>query len=185
MADRHGAAWRLQWHPATPLMIIPFTKTPLSPSQMFIFASVALFSTYALYKGLIVTRFGRAVIAVKENEMRAELLGYNAKRLKLAVFVISAGTAGLAGLLFANSVFVSPTMFSLSMAAQVLIWVVVGGLGTLFGPVAACFALQMATTALGKLGLVDPNIVLGLVLIILSSSYRAASSPPLQGFFAN
>ncbi len=169
-----GDAWRIgsarlggfNGIPSTPLLTIPFAKTPLSPAQMFIFASIALFSTYALCKGLIVTRFGRAVIAIRENEMRAELLGYNAKRLKLSVFVISAGIAGLAGLLFANAVFVSPTMFSLSMAAQVLIWVLVGGLGTLFGPVAACFALQMATAALGKLGLVDPNIVLGLVLII-------------------
>jgi branched-chain amino acid transport system permease protein len=184
-----GDAWRIgsarlggfNGIPATPLMTIPFTKTPLSPSQMFIFASVALFSTYALCKGLIVTRFGRAVIAVKENEMRAELLGYNAKRLKLAVFVISAGVAGLAGLLFANSVFVSPTMFSLSMAAQVLIWVVVGGLGTLFGPVAACFALQMATTTLGKLGLVDPNIVLGLVLIIFVVFVPGGIQPAIAG----
>ncbi len=169
-----GDAWRIgaarlggfNGIPTTPLLTIPFTRIPMSPAQMFIFAAISLFSTYALCKGLIVTRFGRAVIAVRENEMRAELLGYNARRLKLAVFVISAGIAGLAGLLFANSVFVSPTMFSLSMAAQVLIWVVVGGLGTLFGPVAACFALQIATAVLGKLGIVDPNIVLGLVLII-------------------
>ncbi|QRM57871.1 branched-chain amino acid ABC transporter permease [Sinorhizobium sp. BG8] len=169
-----GDAWRIgtariggfNGIPNTPLLTMPFTTVPLSPPQMFVFATGALFSTYALCKGLIVTPFGRAVIAVRENEMRAELLGYNARRLKLAVFVIAAAIAGLAGLLFANSVFVSPTMFSLSMAAQVLIWVVVGGLGTLFGPVAACFALQIATVALGKLGLVDPNIVLGVVLII-------------------
>lgn len=166
--------------PNTPLLTLPFTKMPLSPAQMFMFASGALFFTYALCKGLIATPFGRAVIAVRENEMRAELLGYNARRLKLAVFVISAAIAGLAGLLFANSVFVSPTMFSLSMAAQVLIWVVVGGLGTLFGPVAACFALQIATVALGKLGLIDPNIVLGFVLIIFVVFVPGGIQPALR-----
>lgn len=187
-----GDAWRIgearlggfNGIPNTPLLTMPFSGIPLSPAQMFTLAAILLFATYALCKVLIVTRFGRAVIAVRENEMRAELLGYNAKRLKLAVFVISAGIAGLAGLLFANSVFVSPTMFSLSMAAQVLIWVVVGGLGTLFGPVAACFALQMATAALGKLGLVDPNNVLGLVLIVFVVFVPGGIQPALATLYA-
>lgn len=170
--------------PNTPLLTMPFTGAPLSPANMFVLACIALFATYALCKWLIATRFGRAVIAVRENEMRAELLGYNAKHLKLAVFVVSAGIAGLAGLLFANSVFVSPTMFSLSMAAQVLIWVVVGGLGTLLGPVAACFALQIAATALGKLGFVDPNIVLGLVLIVFVVFVPGGIQPALAALLA-
>jgi branched-chain amino acid transport system permease protein len=187
-----GDAWRIgearlggfNGIPNTPLLKMPFSGIPLSPAQMFILAAITLFATYALCKALIATRFGRSVIAVRENEMRAELLGYNAKRLKLAIFVISAGIAGLAGLLFANSVFVSPTMFSLSMAAQVLIWVVVGGLGTLFGPVAACFALQIATAALGKLGLVDPNIVLGLVLILFVVFVPGGIQPALAALCA-
>ncbi|WP_430440797.1 ABC transporter permease subunit [Shinella sp.] len=187
-----GDAWRIgkariggfNGIPNTPLLTMPFTGVPLSPANMFVLACIALFATYTLCKWLIATRFGRAVIAVRENEMRAELLGYNAKRLKLAVFVISAGIAGLAGLLFANSVFVSPTMFSLSMAAQVLIWVVVGGLGTLLGPVAACFALQIAATALGKLGFVDPNIVLGLVLIVFVVFVPGGIQPALAALLA-
>ncbi|MCR6502394.1 branched-chain amino acid ABC transporter permease [Shinella sp. CPCC 101442] len=187
-----GDAWRIgearlggfNGIPNTPLLTVPFSGVPLSPAQMFMLAAIMLFVTYALCKVLIVTRFGRAVIAVRENEMRAELLGYNAKRLKLAVFVISAGIAGLAGLLFANSVFVSPTMFSLSMAAQVLIWVVVGGLGTLFGPVAACFALQIATAALGKLGIVDPNIVLGTVLVVFVVFVPGGIQPALAALHA-
>ncbi|WP_434288121.1 ABC transporter permease subunit [Celeribacter sp. SCSIO 80788] len=169
-----GDAWRIgvarlggfNGIPNTPLLTLPFSKTPLSPGQMFGLSVALLFVVYSFCKLLIVTPFGRAIIAVRENEMRAELLGYNARALKLATFAISAGIAGLAGVLFANSVFVSPTMFSLSTAAQVLIWVVVGGVGTLAGPVVACILLQLATAYLGKLGWIDPNIVLGLVLVI-------------------
>lgn len=187
-----GDAWRIgeariggfNGIPNTPLLTMPLTGSPLSPANMFTFACVVLCATYALCKRLIVTRFGRAVIAVRENEMRAELLGYNARRLKLAVFVISAGIAGLAGLLFANSVFVSPTMFSLSMTAQVLIWVVVGGLGTLFGPVVACFALQIIAAELGKLGIIDPNIVLGLVLIVFVVFVPGGIQPALSAALA-
>lgn len=168
-----GDAWRIgsarlggfNGIPNTPLLAWPGGAI-LTPSEMFAFATACLFAIYAFCKYLIRTPFGRSVIAVRENEMRAELLGYNARRLKLQVFCISAAIAGLAGMLFANVVFVSPTVFSLSMAAQVLIWVVVGGVGTLFGPVAACILLQIATIALGKLGVVDPGIVLGVTLIV-------------------
>lgn len=173
--------------PNTPLMTMPFAQIPLSPAQMFVFAAITLFGIYALCKIIIASRFGRAVVAVRENEMRAELLGYNAKRLKLQIFVLSAGIAGLSGLLFANSVFVSPTVFSLSMAAQVLIWVVVGGLGTLFGPVAASAAIQFVTAWLGKAGLIDPNIVLGIILIVfvvfVPGGIHPAIAGALQGLF--
>lgn len=151
--------------PDTPPLRLPFGGEILNPLQMFVLATACLIAAYAFCKLLTVTRFGRAVAAVRENEVRAELLGYNAKRLKLAVFCISAGLAGLAGLLFANTVFVSPTIFGLSMAAQVLIWVIIGGLGTFVGPVIASIALQMLAVYLGKLGLIDPNILLGALLI--------------------
>ena len=85
-------------------------------------------------------------MAVRENELRAELLGYDVRLVKLAIFTVGGLLAGLAGLLFANCVFVSPTMFSLSYSAQVIVWVIVGGLGTLLGPVIGCILLQMLTS---------------------------------------
>lgn len=167
--------------PDTPPLRVPFTGEILGPSQLFMLAMACLIIVYAFCKWLTVTRFGRTVAAVRENEVRAELLGYNSKRLKLAIFCISAGMAGLAGLLFANTVFVSPTMFSLSMAAQVLIWVVVGGLGTFVGPVVACVALQMLAGTLGKLGWIDPNIVLGSLLIAFVVFVPSGFLPALTG----
>ena len=73
--------------------------------------------------------------------------------------------AGASGILFANCVFVSPTMFSLLYTAQVIVWVIIGGLGTLLGPVFACFLLQMITAELGRLNWLNPNFVLGVILI--------------------
>jgi ABC-type branched-subunit amino acid transport system permease subunit len=74
--------------------------------------------------------------------------------------------AGLAGMLFANCVFVSPTMFSLSYAGQVIIWVLVGGVGTLIGPVIGCILVQMLVTWAGTLPDVDPNLLLGVVFML-------------------
>lgn len=153
--------------PDTPALNMPFRPAEvLAPDQMFAVAVLALVACYVLCKWVIATPFGRSVIAVRENEVRAELLGYDARLVKLAVFVLGAAIAGMSGMLFASTVFVSPTVFSLSNAAQVLIWVVVGGLGTLVGPVIACGLLQAFTAYLGKLGYVDPNVLLGTILIV-------------------
>jgi branched-chain amino acid transport system permease protein len=84
-------------------------------------------------------------VAIRENELRASLLGYDVRLYKLGIFTIGGAMAGLAGLLFANCVFVSPTMFSLVYSGQIIIWVMVGGVGTLFGPVVGAVLLQMLT----------------------------------------
>ena len=152
--------------PDTPPLNFPFDPAwVLTPRELYTGAVVALTLGYILCKWLTVTRFGRLVAAVRENEVRAELLGYDARLLKLAIFAIGAGIAGFAGMIFATSVFVSPTVFGLSTTAQVLIWVVVGGVGTLAGPIIASVVLQMITATLGAGGWIDPNIVLGVILI--------------------
>ena len=152
--------------PDTPPLNFPLDPTRiLSPDEVFSAAVLALVVAYVLCKWLITTRFGRAVAAVRENELRAELLGYDSRVLKLAAFMVGAAIAGIAGMFFATSVFVSPTVFGLSTAAQVLIWVVVGGLGTLAGPIIAAILLQLLAAYLGTLGWIDPNVVLGAVLI--------------------
>jgi ABC-type branched-subunit amino acid transport system permease subunit len=86
--------------------------------------------------------------------------------------MIGGAMAGLSGLLFANSVFVSPTMFSLPVSGQIIIWIIIGGLGTLIGPVIGCILMQILTNYLGTLsqvkgfGWVDPNLVLGVLLVV-------------------
>ena len=87
--------------------------------------------------------------------------------------------AGLAGILFANCVFVSPTMFSLSYAAQVIIWVLVGGLGTLVGPIIGCIADAGADRVTpGTLSATRPEPVLGVVLMLAVLRCRRACCRP-------
>lgn len=160
--------------PATPPLNAPFDAAAvLSPEQVFRVAMAALLISYFACVWLLRARFGRVAVAIRENELRAELLGYNVRLRKLVLFTAGGALAGLAGLLFANSVFVSPTMFSLYYTAQVIIWVIVGGLGTLIGPVLGAVAVQYLTTLLGTLGALhptlarlDPNLVLGTVLVL-------------------
>jgi ABC-type branched-subunit amino acid transport system permease subunit len=139
----------------------------------------SLAAALLVYVGLRATlssRFGRVLVAIRENELRAELLGYDSRRYKLIAFVAGAGIAGFAGVLFASwGSFIGPSVFGMAFAAQIIIWILVGGLGTLSGAVLGTILIQSLVTWLGRssaaastlgLGNIDTNLVLGLVLLL-------------------
>ncbi|MDO9711812.1 branched-chain amino acid ABC transporter permease [Paracraurococcus lichenis] len=168
--------------PATPPLNLPGDPgTPLAPEQIFAVAVLCLGACYALCKLILRSHFGRVVVAIRENELRAALLGYDVRLYKLGIFTIGGTMAGLAGLLFANCVFVSPTMFSLAYSGQIIIWVMVGGVGTLFGPVVGAMLLQALTAWAGTLPEVNPNLILGLVLVVAVLAIPRGLQPTLLG----
>ncbi len=171
--------------PATPPLNFPLAPDQqLVPEQIFAVAVLCLVACYAIAKLVLRTRFGRVCVAIKENELRAELLGYDVRLHKLVMFALAGMMAGLAGVLFANCVFVSPTMFSLSYAGQVIIWVLVGGIGTLVGPVIGCVLVQMLTTYAGTLSWIDPNLLLGLVFMAAVVAVPKGLLPTASGLLA-
>jgi ABC-type branched-subunit amino acid transport system permease subunit len=137
--------------PGIPPLNIPGNKgAPLDLEGMFYLSTALLLATYFGLRLLLASRFGRIIVGIRENERRAELLGYDPRAYKLATFTIGGALAGLAGCLFANwGAFVSPTIFGLSQSAQIIIWVIVGGRGTLIGPILGCLGIQWLTTTLG------------------------------------
>lgn len=153
--------------PAIPALTLPGANEPLSPEGNFTLAALVLIAAYFGLRAAMASRFGRVVAAVRENEQRALLLGYNASLIKLAAFTLGGALAGLAGMLYANwGAFVSPGVFGLSQSAQIIIWVLVGGRGTLIGPIVACVALQAMVTQLGAQQAMDTGLVLGAILIL-------------------
>ena len=137
--------------PGIPPLNLPFSKgTAIDMEGMFYLSTAALLLTYFGLRWLLASQFGRIIVGIRENERRAELLGYDPRAYKLAIFTIGGALAGLAGCLFANwGNFVSPTIFGLAQSAQIIIWVLVGGRGTLIGPVVGCIGIQWLSTALG------------------------------------
>jgi branched-chain amino acid transport system permease protein len=80
--------------------------------------------------------FGRALVGIRENERRMEVLGYNTWLYKYVAFVIAGVLAGAGGILFVYyNGFVSPAYLSIVFSATALIMVILGGAGTLLGPV--------------------------------------------------
>ncbi|SRR5450830_78022 len=153
--------------PSIPTLNVPGSPDRvLGPEALFMVCVAFLMATYIGLRLLLNSHFGRVVVALRENELRVDLLGYDSRKYKLAAFAIGGGIAGLAGCLFANwGAFTSPTVFSLTQSALVIIWVLVGGVGTLLGPIIGCFFVQWLTSYLGGLGVISPNLLLGVVLI--------------------
>jgi urea transport system permease protein len=151
---------------------LPTLNVPGDPGRLldltetFYLVMTLLIVVYVGLRGLLASHFGRVVVAIRENETRGELLGYDVRLHKLLVFTIGGGIAGLAGCLFANwGAFVSPTVFSLTMTSQIIIWVIVGGLGTLVGPILGCLVMQYLATLLGTQQLANTNLIFGIIFL--------------------
>ena len=153
--------------PSLPTLNVPGDPGRLlDPTETFYVGMAFLVIVYVGLHGLLASHFGRVVVAIRENETRCELLGYDVRLHKLLVFAIGGGIAGLAGCLFANwGAFVSPNVFSLTMTSQIIIWVIVGGLGTLVGPIIGCLIMQYLATTLGTQQLANTNLIFGIIFL--------------------
>lgn len=107
-----------------------------------VLAAAMLACAFLSARGFVRSPFGRIVAAVRENEARAQALGYDPRRTRLVVFVLSYGLAGLAGGLYAGFArFVSPELFFWTVSGHVLVMTVLGGAGTLVGPMLGALGL--------------------------------------------
>lgn len=99
------------------------------------------------------SRTGRAWIAIRENQIAAEVMGIHLAKYKLIAFVISAFVAGYAGALYVHYVnFVSPDSFVLAESITMVITVIVGGMGTLIGPIIGAISIHYLLEALRDIG---------------------------------
>ncbi|QEY32641.1 urea ABC transporter permease subunit UrtC [Synechococcus sp. RSCCF101] len=91
---------------------------------------------YLICKALTTRRFGDALIAIRDDEQRLRFAGFNPVPFKVVVFVVAGALAGISGALYTvQSGIVSPQFMSISMSIEMVIWVAVGGRGTLIGPI--------------------------------------------------
>jgi branched-chain amino acid transport system permease protein len=153
--------------PSVPTFNMPFDPSQvLSPEQSWYTTAGALLAVFLLLRLLLALPAGRVIVAVRENEVRASLLGYDPRLIKCLTFILGGAVAGLAGALYVNwGAFVSPTIFGLSLSAEIIIWITVGGLGTLLGPIVGCVLIEYIVANIGSQQLLNSNLVLGAVLV--------------------
>lgn len=129
---------------------------------------VLLLTIYAVHR-LVNSRFGTVIRGAKSNEARLQALGFPVTRYKLTCFVIAGVICGLAGLLLGNFTnFVNPDMMHWTRSGELIFMVVLGGLGTLFGPVLGAFAFLLLEELLSD-WTVHWQVIFGpfLILVVL------------------
>jgi urea transport system permease protein len=114
---------------------------------LFLTTAAFLAGTYVVGRFIVHSRAGRAIQAVRDAESRARFLGYRVESYKLWVFVLSAMIAGVAGALYVPQVgIINPGEFAPLNSIEMVIWVAVGGRGTLYGAVAGALLVNYAKT---------------------------------------
>jgi urea transport system permease protein len=122
-------------------------QSPATRMVLFLCTALALGGTYLLCRFIIASRAGRVIQAVRDAESRARFLGYRVESYKLWMFVLSALLAGLAGALYVPQVgIINPSEFSPANSIEIVIWVAIGGRGTLYGAVVGAFIVNYAKT---------------------------------------
>jgi len=103
--------------------------------------------SYVLCRWIVSSRTGRVVRAIRDAESRTRFIGYRVESYKLWVFVFSAVLAGIAGALYVPQIgIINPGEFSPINSIEVVIWVAIGGRGTLYGAIAGAVLVNYAKT---------------------------------------
>jgi urea transport system permease protein len=164
---------------------------------LFLFSALFLALGYLACRYIVTSKFGRVVVAVRDAEDRARFIGYRVEFYKLWIFTFSAVLAGIAGALYVPQVgIINPGEFSPLNSIELVVWVAVGGRGTLYGAVVGAVLVNFAKTwftgalpdawlyALGFLfvfvTIFMPKGVVGLISKIKWPKPPPASKPPLK-----
>ena len=124
-------------------------QAPQTRAALFAITAVTLVLVYLACRALLETRLGRVLVALRDDEARVRFLGYSVASFKLAVFVLSAMIAGIAGALYVPQVgIINPGEFQPLNSIEIAIWVAVGGRGTLHGAMLGALVIAVAETLL-------------------------------------
>ena len=142
----------------------------------FFAAMIGLVIAFLLARWITNSSFGVTIRAIRDDEARVDMLGYNVAFIKTVLLVITCTMAGFAGSLYATVGFISPSLLGVFFSTQVLVWVGIGGRGTLVGPIIGAVMVGVLETFLsGQYQDVWPLFVgltfLGVVLFWPSGLY--------------
>ena len=157
-------------------------------AALFVASAIALASAYLLCRLVVTSKLGRVVTAMRDAEDRTRFIGYRVERFQLAVFTASAVLAGIAGALYVPQVgIINPSEFQPLNSIELVVWVAVGGRGTLYGAALGAVVVNYAKTTLTgampevwlfALGALFVLVTLALPKGIVGAWQRLRRSPP-------
>ncbi len=114
---------------------------------LFVASAIAVILGYILCKWIVATKFGRVTVAIRDAESRTRFLGYRVEKYQLFLFTLSAVIAGIAGALYVPQVgIINPSEFSPANSIEIVIWVALGGRGSLYGAVVGAILVNYLKT---------------------------------------
>ena len=144
-----------------------FTK-----KYLFVIAFIIVLFTLFIIQNLIRSKHGRAITAIRDNEIAAKATGVNVTKYKLLAFMLSAAFAGIAGVLYSYSnTNVSSSNFDYNYSIEILVMVVLGGMGSINGSIISAalitfLNIKLATVLTGNLAVLQ-NLIYALVLVLI------------------
>ncbi len=168
--------------PGFPTLNVPGSAgTPIYGDAFYYVCAFSLLLVYLFSRSLTASAFGIVAVGIRENELRAELIGYDPRIRKSALFAVGSAIAGLAGVLYANwAEVVTPGLFALGLSAEIIIWCIAGGLGTLAGPMLGAVVLSLIKIQLGQQTSINNTAIMGALLIAIVLFLPAGFLPQLQ-----
>jgi branched-chain amino acid transport system permease protein len=134
---------------------------------MMIWTWISVFITLLLIKRFVSSTYGKGIIAIREDEIAAEIMGVNTRRAKMVAFMLSSGLAGVAGGLMAHILgYINPGSFTIMKSTEALVMVYLGGMGSLSGSVLSAVFFTLMLEVLRPLQ-VFKWVVVPLILFLL------------------
>lgn len=157
------------------------SKIPLySDYRNFTVVFIITVITIVLISNLINSRDGRAIKSIRDNDIAAESIGINISKYKVSAFVIAAGFAGIAGALYAHNVgIIKPSIFDYNKSIEILVFVVLGGMGNIPGSIISAIILTLLPEFLrgaDNLRMLLYAIVLIVMMIFNNSKFKSSLS---------
>ena len=142
----------------------------IAPKTTFFSAEVVAIITVLVISNIIRSSHGRALVAIREDEIAAEAMGIDTTKYKVLAFSVGAAFAGIAGGLFAHhQMFIDPRSFTFQRSIEILVMVVLGGLGSITGSIVAAVVLTILPEALRGMAqyrmIVYSLLLIGLMLV--------------------
>lgn len=126
-------------------------SSPNAQRGFYITTVIVLGLVYLLCRWLTSGRFGRLLMAIRDDETRVRFSGYNPTGYKVLVFAISGAIAGIAGALYTvQTGIINPSIMQVAFSIEMVIWVAVGGRGTLIGAILGTMLVRLAQTSLSE-----------------------------------
>jgi urea transport system permease protein len=121
-------------------------QTDSARVSLFVITAMMLCIAYLASRYIMDSRLGRVLLSIRDGESRTRFLGYRTEYFKVWIFVYSALLAALAGIMYVPQVGINPSEFSPLNSIEVVVWVAVGGRGTLYGAVIGALLVNYAKT---------------------------------------